>query len=121
RRQGRREPPEAYRADALLEVVRHKTTGTTKKQPAWAKVLVRIDLPTLLRGHPLDGETCELVGYGPVAVSAVRDMIESGNPFLAAVATSGRPPPTSAPPSSGCRRAVTSRDAPPSPTWRSTT
>ncbi|MDQ6928524.1 MAG: hypothetical protein M3159_07665 [Actinomycetota bacterium] len=32
---------------------------------------------------------CELVGYGPVPVSAVRDMIESGDPFLVAIATKG--------------------------------
>jgi hypothetical protein len=36
-------------------------------------------------------ETCELVGFGPVAVSAIRDMIDSGDPFLAAVATKGQP------------------------------
>src|SRR5439155_27233892 len=37
RRQGRREPPEAYRADALLEVVREKTSATaTKRHPSWA-------------------------------------------------------------------------------------
>src|SRR5205807_576816 len=33
RRAGRREPPEAYRADALLEVVRHKTSATTNAKP----------------------------------------------------------------------------------------
>jgi len=51
--------------------------------------VVRVDLDALLRGYPRTGEVCELVGFGPVAVSAVRDMIDSGDPFLAAVATRG--------------------------------
>ncbi|MDQ6837443.1 MAG: hypothetical protein M3137_03645 [Actinomycetota bacterium] len=29
----------------------------------------------------------ELVGYGPVAISVIRDMIDTGDPFLTAVAT----------------------------------
>jgi hypothetical protein len=49
---------------------------------------VRVDFDTLLRGYPTEGETCELVGFGPVAVSAVQEMIESGA-LLAAVATKG--------------------------------
>ena len=32
---------------------------------------------------------CEIVGFGPVAVSAVRDMIDTQDPFLVAVATRG--------------------------------
>src|SRR5439155_25684969 len=57
RRAGRREPPEAYRADALLELVRDKTTSaTTNAKPwSWAKVIVRVDLLALVRGYPLDG------------------------------------------------------------------
>jgi hypothetical protein len=47
-------------------------------------------LPRPSSGYPLSGETCELVGYGPVAVSAIRDMIDSGDPFLAAVVTKGQ-------------------------------
>jgi hypothetical protein len=43
----------------------------------------------LLRGYPLAGEVAELVGFGPVAVSAIRDLIDSGDPFLTAVATKG--------------------------------
>ena len=54
-----------------------------------AKVIVRVDLDALLRGYPVTGELAELVGYGPVAVSAIRDMIDTGDPFLAAVATKG--------------------------------
>ncbi len=50
---------------------------------------MRVDLSALLRGHPVSGELAELVGFGPVAVSVIRDMIDSGDPFLTAVATKG--------------------------------
>ena len=53
------------------------------------KVIVRVDLEALLRGYPIEGEVCEIAGFGPVAVSAVRDMIDTDDPFLAAVATRG--------------------------------
>lgn len=52
-------------------------------------MLVRVDLPALLRGYPVGEETCAVVGHGPVAVSALRDMLDCGDPFLAAVVTSG--------------------------------
>ena len=54
------------------------------------KVIARADLTALLRGYPIEGETCELVGYGPVAVSAVLDLIDTADPFLAAIATRGQ-------------------------------
>ncbi len=59
-----------------------KTRGSTK-------LLARVDLSALLRGYPVGDETCELAGYGPVAVSALRDLIDTGDPFLAAVVTKG--------------------------------
>jgi hypothetical protein len=46
-------------------------------------------LPVLLRGYPVGGEVCEIVGYGPVPVSTVRDLIDTADPFLAAIATEG--------------------------------
>jgi hypothetical protein len=49
---------------------------------------VHVDLDTLLRGVVGDGECCELVGWGPVPVSTVEEMIEAGA-FLCAVATKG--------------------------------
>jgi hypothetical protein len=59
------------------------------RRGAPTKILVRVDLDTLLRGYPVGDEVCEIVGFGPVAVSAVRDMIDTGDPFLAAVVTRG--------------------------------
>ena len=53
------------------------------------KVIVRVDLGALLRGLPIEGEVCEIAGFGPVAVSAVRDMIDTDDPFLTAVVTQG--------------------------------
>jgi hypothetical protein len=85
RREGRREPPEAYAADALVEVV----AGNGEKRTGRTKIIVRVDLQALLRGYPVEGEVCEVAGYGSVAVSAVRDMLESADPFLAAVVTKG--------------------------------
>jgi hypothetical protein len=92
---GRREHPDALTHDALLTFVREAATPadaaapTQRRAQAQAKVLVRVDFDTLLRGTPIDGETCELVGYGPVAVSTVTDLIDAGA-VLHAIATRGQ-------------------------------
>jgi hypothetical protein len=85
RKEGRRESMEAYGADALLELARGAVVKTGR-----TKLIARFDLSALLRGYPVTGETCEIVGFGPVAVSAIRDLIDSGDPFLTAVATDGK-------------------------------
>ncbi len=125
RAEGRREPLEAYAADALAELARDASnhdaspaepsateTGATetaatetaatetrpdapgpakpKRSSTNAKIMVRVDLEALLRGYPAEGECCEVVGYGPVAVSAIDDMIRTTDPFLVAVATKGK-------------------------------
>lgn len=54
-----------------------------------AKIVARVDLGALLRGYPVGTETCEIAGFGPVAVSAIRDLLDTGDPFLAAVVTKG--------------------------------
>ena len=53
-------------------------------------MIVRIDLGTWLRGYPIEGEVCEIAGFGPVAVSAVRDILDTDDPFLTAVVTRGQ-------------------------------
>ncbi|MGH9264257.1 MAG: DUF222 domain-containing protein [Acidimicrobiales bacterium] len=85
RAEGRKEPTEAYAADALAELA---TKGPSNAR-ARAKTIVRVDLDALLRGRAIEGETCEIAGFGPVAVSAVRELLDSGDPFLAAVVTKG--------------------------------
>ena len=81
-RDGREEPAEAYAFDALAAIC----AGEATTGPAQSKVIVRVDLDTLLRGYPVDGETCEVAGV-PVAVSAVEDALASGSAFLAGVVT----------------------------------
>jgi hypothetical protein len=55
-----------------------------------AKMLFRIDLLGFLRDQPIGDDVCELVGYGPVAPSAIRDLMDTEDPFLAAVVTKGK-------------------------------
>ncbi len=52
-------------------------------------MVVRIDWDALIRGWPIDDEVCEIAGVGPVSLSAVRAMIDSGDAWLAAVVTKG--------------------------------
>ena len=85
RREGRREAPEAYAFDGLVGLA---TAGGT--QAPKTEIMTRVDLSALLRGYPTDGETCEVAGFGPVSVQAVRDLMESGDPFLKAVVTKGK-------------------------------
>src|SRR5690554_771216 len=61
--------------------------GEPRPVPVPKKIIVRVDLDTLVRGYPTDGETCDIPGVGPLPVEAVRDMLRTGNPFLAAVVT----------------------------------
>ena len=86
RQEGRREAPAAYCFDALVGLAR-SASAEGPGRPAPLKLLVRVDLDALLRGYPTDGETCELAGYGPVAVSAVEDLVASRSTLLAAVVT----------------------------------
>jgi hypothetical protein len=51
------------------------------------RVMVRVDLDALLRGVALDGELCEIAGYGPVAVSVVEDLLATDNPFIVGILT----------------------------------
>jgi hypothetical protein len=88
RREGRREPPAAYAFDALVELARSSSPDGAR--PAPLKLLVRVDYDALLRGYPVEGETCELVGYGTIAVSAVEDLLTSRSGFLAGIVTRTR-------------------------------
>lgn len=98
RKEGRREHPDAYAFDALVAIANESASvhgsdsvsvGRAKRKGPSVKLLVRVDMGALLRGAPKDGETCELVGYGPVSVSAIEDLCSLGSPFIAAVLTRG--------------------------------
>ncbi len=88
RKEGRREPNDAYAFDAAVELL---TSAPTDAKPvpqgADAKVIVRVDLPALIRGRPVDGEVCEIAGCGPIPVSVVKEWMHDA--FLAAVVTKG--------------------------------
>jgi hypothetical protein len=88
RKEGRREPGDAYAFDAATELLT-ATGGDGKPVPkgADAKIIVRVDLPALLRGRPVDGEVCEIAGLGPIPVSVVKDWMDDA--FLAVVVTKG--------------------------------
>jgi len=90
RNAGRAERLEAHTADALAELARRADrTSSDHRRSRRAKILVRVDLAALLRGYPTGGEVCEIAGYGPVAVSALRDLLDTEDPFLAAIVTKG--------------------------------
>jgi hypothetical protein len=88
RREGRREPGDAYAFDAAVELL---TSAPTDAKPvpqgADAKIIVRVDLPALIRGRPIEGEVCEIAGCGPIPVSVVKEWMHDA--FLAAVVTDG--------------------------------
>src|SRR5947208_1232699 len=88
RTEGRPEPTEAYAFDALLALAGGEEAAP--RRSASTKVLVRVDFEALLRGHPTDGEVCEIAGFGPVPVSVVEDLLAQGDTFLAAVLTRGQ-------------------------------
>jgi hypothetical protein len=102
RQRGETIRPDALDADALVATVHTGANGPTSGNDAdgaqplphrcapRAKILVRVDFDTLLRGYPIDGEICEIAGYGPIAVTAVTDIITSGDAFLAAIVTKGQ-------------------------------
>ncbi|MCJ7671840.1 MAG: HNH endonuclease [Acidimicrobiia bacterium] len=85
RRAGERESSDAYRFDALVGVVEQGAVPAAKSQPQ--AVRVRVDLPALLRGRTEPGETCEIPGVGPVAVSHAQNLLSHG--LLQLVITDG--------------------------------
>ena len=54
------------------------------------RVEIRVDLEALLGGFPREGELCEIAGYGPVAVSVVKRLIETESPFIVGILTKGK-------------------------------
>ena len=51
------------------------------------RVMIRVDLDALLRGVALEGELCEIAGYGPVPVAVVEDLLATENPFIIGILT----------------------------------
>jgi hypothetical protein len=99
RAEGRREPHEAYAADALVELARRasepertpadapaRRKGRTRRDPRYL-ALVRVDLEALVRGGTTGEECCELAGLGPIPVSVARGLL--GESILELVLTKG--------------------------------
>jgi hypothetical protein len=93
---GRMEPPEAYAADVVRDLLLSEPTGTGTGSGGGSgrqavrpekKVIALIDADALNRGWVEDGETCEIAGVGPVAVSAVRRLLSDA--FLSVVFRKG--------------------------------
>ncbi len=76
--------PADPRPDGRRKQRRRRRTG------APVKLLLRVDLDAFLRGIPIEGETCELVGYGPISMSAVHELLAAGDPFIAAILTKAK-------------------------------
>jgi uncharacterized protein DUF222 len=85
RKEGRRESSEAYAADALVALT-EESSGSGRSGPR-ATVHVRVDHSALMRGHAVDGETCEIPGVGPIPVAAARSLATDA--FLKVLVTKG--------------------------------
>jgi hypothetical protein len=79
RREGRTEPAEAYRADALVALVtgagRPGDPPRGRQGGGRDQVTVRVDLDALRRGQVGAGERCEIPGVGPVPVPWARGLL----------------------------------------------
>ena len=88
RKEGRREPFEAYAADGLLAMARASMgQGQGRPKRVATKAVIRVDHDALQRGHVQPGEVCEIPGVGPLAVAQVQQILAEGEAFAAAVAT----------------------------------
>jgi len=97
RGRGVREKREAYAADALEDALcgppdtpvagDQPVAAPTRRARPPVKVIVRVDLAALRRGHTQPGELADIAGLGPVPVSTIRAMLADA--FLATVLTDG--------------------------------
>ena len=81
RREGRREPVEAYRLDALMNLL--GGSGSTLREV----VVCRINGSGLFTGDQADESTCEVPGFGPVPLHKARELM--GDAILDIVVTEG--------------------------------
>ena len=89
RQAGRREPYEAYRADALVAVAAHSRdcdAAPERSGPA-ALVHVVVDHGALTRGSVRAGETCEIPGVGPIPAATAGAL--ASDAILAALVADG--------------------------------
>jgi hypothetical protein len=70
RASARREPPEAYRADALVALAGR----TGEEGRSSTEIIFLVDLEAFFRGGTVAGETCEIAGVGPVSMATVYEV-----------------------------------------------
>ena len=74
RREGHREPAEAYAFDALVELATRVTAGG--ERPSRRNLaLIRCDLSALQRGRAEGDELCEVTGLGPISVRQAVELL----------------------------------------------
>ena len=69
---------------------RGSTTAGARPGSARYEIMFRVDYTAMLRGYALDGETCEVAGFGTVTPKVISDIMDSGDPFLKMVITKGK-------------------------------
>ncbi|HEX3392934.1 MAG TPA: DUF222 domain-containing protein [Acidimicrobiales bacterium] len=86
---GRREPTEAYAADALQDMAGAAggADAVTGSPGPRAMVHVRVDHAALVRGHTDGDEMCEVPGIGPIPVATAKAW--AGDAVLKALVTNG--------------------------------
>jgi hypothetical protein len=89
-REGRRESPESYAADALVGLVTGEGLIGTKSKSKGAEVVVLVSRESLLRGEVDSeaGEICEIPGFGAIPVSRARELLADA--FLKGVLVDGK-------------------------------
>ena len=80
---GREESFDAHAADALVQMLQGQGKGPSPR----ADLVVVVDLAAYRRGHAHPGETCHIVGGGPVTVSFARGTADDA--FIKAVTHDG--------------------------------
>ncbi|MCA1843279.1 MAG: 13E12 repeat family protein, partial [Actinobacteria bacterium] len=93
RREGRREPFEAYAADALAQLVtepRSGDTGNSAKTGPKHMLVVHVAYEAITRGAVLDGEVCEISGVGPIPLEVAQNL--SSDAILRVLVTKGGQP-----------------------------
>ncbi|MDQ3783694.1 MAG: 13E12 repeat family protein [Actinomycetota bacterium] len=86
---GRREPHEAYAADALVAVAGHVRDCDTEPERTGPGALVHVlvDHKALTRGHVEGAESCEIAGVGPIPAATARAL--ASDSILSVLVTDG--------------------------------
>ena len=87
REAGARETQEAYAHDALFHLLDTGPTGDRPARGSDVKTVIRIDHTAFTREQVEPGETCEILGVGPIPVTVAKAL--SVDAFYAAVITRG--------------------------------